>query len=81
MSKFAVHVLSPGKEVPFPSFVQVVVSEYSKDNDGRILISPQLASADEVDYQILADKAARKCKKRSKEETYEEVVEYTHNNS
>ena len=67
MSKFAVHVLSPGKEVPFPSFVQVVVSEYSKDNEGRILISPQLANANEVDCQIdLLIKQLESVKKEAK---------------
>ena len=50
---FGVHSVSPKKgDFPFTPFVGIELTHCTKDNDGRVLLSPQLTTDGEVHYWI-----------------------------
>jgi len=53
MAKIDVFYKAPGKKsLPHPTFVHLWLSGYSSDEDENILLSPELATNQEVDYYV-----------------------------
>jgi hypothetical protein len=69
MAKINVIYKTPGKNsLPYPTFVHLCLSGYSSDEDENILLSPELATNQEVDYYVddlvkQLEKVRRKAKK------------------
>ena len=83
MSKISIFTVAPRKgESPFPPYVHIYLSGYSKDDSGRSLMSPELMTAVEIDETVdrlieQLEKARKKAKKelQKKKEKLQESLQ------
>ena len=53
MAKFKINKFAPKKnDIPFSPFLRIELSEFAKDENDNIILSPQLMTESEIDYNF-----------------------------